>query len=467
MKPLAAYATAGSVRLVETNASVRQNGATHVVRLGDEIRIDSKLLEEYCFSASSDLAHDLMSVIGVVAYADRAIKRHHSEGWVRKIDVEIAVLDKTLWSSREVTEALEECLDYLTSDSWHFSFRSRKQRPQPLGQSPIRLSPGHPHVFLPYSHGLDSYAQLRLLQAREPESEFVCVFTDSRSSAKTWREFCRRTWRGDVRDIPIPFNITKQHHSEPSYRSRPFIFYLLAAYGALLAGSGRVVIPENGQGSWGGVLAPLGSEGPHRSCHPGFTHRLRRLLECLTGRSDVAFEHPALFQTKGQVLSQLAAIEADTKRWVDEHWSCSYDQRHANLDGARVHCGVCGNCLLRRVSALSSGIVDTTTYKFSDLTAERLEDAAIADDQPPREMKAFLDLAGNSCRSMQRLADLANDSQNTAIWTEAAALARDRSEDTKAIHGLLMTLLLQHATEWREFLAACGERSWIQEMARG
>lgn len=465
MKSLASYPIQGSIRVVEEGVAAH-DGNVHVICLGAQIRIDTKLLDAYCYSSPTDFTYDLMSVIGAVKYADRSIKRRHGDGWGRVLTIEVPVLNKNLWADKEVIFLLEDCLGYLTGDEWHFSFKRRKKSPQHVGQAHTPLAPAAPHVFVPYSHGLDSYAQVRLLQQREPDTEVVCVFTDSKPNSKSWRELCRSKPRGGIKAIQIPVVVDEPHHSEPTFRSRPFTYYLLSAYGALLNGTNRVLIPENGQGSLGGSLVALGDEAPHRSCHLGFTSRLSKLLEKLTGKC-VAFEHPAFFKTKGQVMSELAAIEPHSEVWLSEHWSCSHDQRHANHEGVRVHCGACGNCILRRASERIAGIAGITKYKFANITVDALEHAVLDGGDVPREIKSFRDLAGNSIRSMQRLAELADAPDSAEIWSEAASLAPHMKKDVKTIHGQLMGLLKEHQKEWNGFLAECGNHSWIVQMARG
>jgi hypothetical protein len=272
--------------------------------------------------------------------------------------------------------------------------------------------------------------------------------------------------RGGIKAIQVPVFVDEPHHAEPTFRSRPFTYYLLTAYGALLNGTYRVLIPENGQGSLGGSLVPLGDEVQHRSCHPGFTTRLSQLLEKLENKR-VSFEHPALFETKGQVMSALVAIEASSDTWLYEHWSCSHDQRHANHDGIRVHCGACGNCILRRASARTASINDVTKYKFSNLTAGSFENAVLEGGAVPLAIKSFRDLAGNSMRSMQRMAELADEPDCTEIWSEAASIAQHMGKNVQTIHGQLLDLLKEHQKEWNGFLAECGAHSWIVQMARG
>jgi len=465
MKTPTAFPVSATIRVVENSPSKPQNGE-YIAQLGRDISISTALLDEYCFSSPTDLTHDLMSLLGAVRFADRSVKRHHCDGWGRRLDIELPVLDTALWQGEEVASALQECLGYLTGDGWHFKFVQRKSRPRDDRQGHAISSSDVSRVFIPYSHGLDSYAQMRLLQQREPGCEVVCVFTDNKSNSKTWKQFCKDKPQGGVRAVKVPVDVSEPHHAEPTFRSRPFMYYILSAYGALRTGSSRVLIPENGQGSLGGSFVPLGNESKHRSCHPGFTTRVRDLLKKLTGQN-VSFEHPALFQTKGQVMEALAAIEPDVGTWLRDHRSCSHDQRHANHDGARVHCGACGNCILRRASAIVAGIADSTTYKFESLTAHALHLAVLGAGEAPREIKSFNDLAANSIRSMQRMADLAKEPSSPIFWSEAVGLSEYLALDVKQAHAELMGLVQQHEREWSRFLAECGDHSWIAQMARG
>lgn len=242
------------------------------------------------------------------------------------------------------------------------------------------------------------------------------------------------------------------------------MFYLLASLGAIESGGNKVMIPENGQGSIGGSLVTTGHEPKHRSCYPGFTIRLSKFLEALTGKR-VTFDHPALFDTKGALLRALSERGEDVSAILQRHPSCSCDARTASHEGKMFHCGVCGNCLLRRAAERSAHVEGATEYLFSDLTAYSLEEALRPGDGKVK-LKFFADLARNSARDMQRLADVVA-TRHRAAQTTAVDLARFTGGDISAITVKLEGLLEQHASEWSEFLAACGEDSWISKIARG
>ena len=222
------------------------------------------------------------------------------------------------------------------------------------------------------------------------------------------------------------------------------------------------MIPENGQGSLGGSLVPLGAEAPHRSCHPGFTSRLANLIRLLT-KTEVKFDHPALFLTKGQVLASLAKRDTDVARWLATHRSCSYDARHSSCEKKVMHCGVCGNCVLRRVSMQRTGVTDTTEYRARDLHATTFEKSFRAG--VPHAVNANRDLALNSIRSMQRLADLATNPRAVRVEAEIAALTRGLNEPIKNVREKMEAFLNQHRKEWEPFVESCGPKSWVADFA--
>ncbi|MDB5823894.1 MAG: hypothetical protein JWR21_2598 [Herminiimonas sp.] len=351
------YGNEGSVTVVASGGFAAKGFHFRVPTAG--LAMHAEILHEVCFTEANALSHDLSLLLGAIKCADRSIPRHHGKCWARKVSVTVPVYELQTWRRLDVVEPLVDCLDYLTGDDWRFEFVKRKGRPGMVVQLPLLISPDKNRIFIPFSHGLDSFAQATILASGTGAPDIVPVHMKSGRSEPTMKSI-RHATKAAVVPVPVVARGWEPKHAELTFRTRPFLYDSLAAYASVLAGGGgQVLIPENGQGSLGGSLVRLGAEAPHRSCHPGFTNRLAKFMSRLTSRP-VAFAHPALMLTKGQVLLRLVAVRPESGDWLKQHFSCSYDARHANHASKRVHCGVCGNCLLRRMSVFACGIRDPT-----------------------------------------------------------------------------------------------------------
>lgn len=76
----AAHPNAPSAFFRVTDRRARKSSKVQTVRLGDDIQVRPDRLSAYCFRQSDGLAHDLMTLIGAVKFADRKLMRHHSKG---------------------------------------------------------------------------------------------------------------------------------------------------------------------------------------------------------------------------------------------------------------------------------------------------------------------------------------------------------------------------------------------------
>jgi hypothetical protein len=422
--------------------------------------VDAENLERYLFRSDDARLSDLTTLMSEVRYADRAYCRELSKGWRRELTVDVRVTDPDFWKCKELQTALTDALSFLTGDSWAVRFSRRPAKRVPF-QRHLVEPPAQARVFMPYSNGLDSRAIATELRRRSSAVELVLVNLRAKDKPTTWDRLS--TGRGAFKVVQVATYSPDPADSEPTFRSRAFTYALLSGYAAGVSQPAQVWIPENGQGSLGGSLAPLGIEAPHRSCHPGFTKRLSKVVGLLTGH-EVHYEHPALFETKGQVLRRLWQSDSESTSWLADHRSCSYDARQTSREGKLWHCGVCGNCLLRRMSLLWAGIEDTTGYLAKSIRVPRFVDSF--GHLAPRSVKAQNDVAFNTVRSMQRLADLVDDMNGMRVQAEAAALARGLNESVSTVTDRLEDFLKQHRIEWQQFLDHCGPRSWVAQYAR-
>jgi hypothetical protein len=169
------------------------------------------------------------------------------------------------------------------------------------------------------------------------------------------------------------------------------------------------------------------------------------------------------------VVSAIRCADRQVQRLHSEGWARDlavevpvYEHNHK-----RIHCGLCGNCILRRSAAMAANIEDETTYLYKDLTSTTMESGLLPGAKRPRGHRAYADLASNGARSMQRLAELALNEDALAIWSEAANIAEAQSRSINEVKGDLTRFLQRHADQWNAFLNQCGSDSWIATMARG
>jgi hypothetical protein len=116
------------------------------------------------------------------------------------------------------------------------------------------------------------------------------------------------------------------------------------------------------------------------------------------------------------------------------------------------------------VSLVAAGIQDQTEYLFSDLQTHSFE-LAPKKEARVKAMAAMRDVAGNSMRDMQRLADLAAGNDDRRLQE----IALDVSEADGSLPGFALqnvrSLLETHKAEWNLFLDRCGPHSWARELA--
>ena len=264
------------------------------------------------------------------------------------------------WKEPVVVRGLTETLELLTGDVWIFHFTRTKRQPKVDPQAPLEFGGGSAAV-IPFSDGLDSFATALLASARAPNVTLIRVTT----GAKRYKP-CKQQYR-----VSIPFSLRDNHIRlrETSYRSRGFVFGVMAGLAANLLEADRVIVPESGQGSLGPWLNPVGNEAPDVRMHPFFTARNAGFLKNVFGQH-IEYQHPHLWKTKGETLRELKDIGLEQDWWTTR--SCPR-ARKVYMNGKRVQCGVCASCLLRRQSLLAAGLDEgQDKYFWTNLSAPNM-----------------------------------------------------------------------------------------------
>lgn len=454
-----ATAAVPSARIDIVERGTRSRSCDYACVIGRDLTISPDLLSRYCLRDLEPAVDDLVLLAGAVAFADRVVPRRPSVAWRRNLEVVIPVHTPDSWQRPELLHRLTSVLDHLTGDIWVVKFKSRKRGINVKPQARLPLGGEVPFV-MPYSDGLDSFVTAQLMSARHPNVPLILVTTGKRGTQSL---VGRNADLGRLLySVSVPFRLSPRsaRFREPSYRSRAFVFGVMAGIAAHLLHAGHVFVPENGQGSLGPWLMPVGNEAPDVRMHPSFTARLADLLKLILG-CHFSHDHPHLWKTKGESLNELKHLGLADRWWLTT--SCARDARHVALNNRRVQCGVCTSCLLRRQSLFAADLDEKQErYLWSDLSAPELGRATQAGSRATSnndERQAYC-----AVLELQQFADMLAD---TSISAASAELASVLNEPAPNVEAKVRRLIGAHRDEWNAYLSNLGPGSFIRKWLEG
>jgi 7-cyano-7-deazaguanine synthase in queuosine biosynthesis len=406
---------------------------------------------------------DLLNLAAGVAYADRASPRSQTR-WERAIRLRLAARAPDLWERPRVKRSLATVLGELTGDLWVLDFAPRAGGLSSVGSS-LHLDWCDHGAVVPYSGGLDSLATFHLLRAQESKPPLAVTLRGMSGILESILAggSILESWTG------VRLLLGAGKHAEATFRSRSFLFLALASVVARLRGVRRVVVPETGQGAVGAWLTQMGDE-PHAcGSHPYFTRRFQDFLCTLWSDEAPRIEHPNLWRTKAELLAamlEVAGDRAELENAVAASRSCSYRLHVKGLP--RIHCGICPNCLLRRVALVNGGFGSlhrAERYIWKDLHAQDL-DGSVARDLPRFTVtRRHLEIARSAWIIHRDAAALADSPSNTFVREHAELLAQEVQIPLDAAESRLHRLLAQHRAEWSRFLEQeTGRGSWLHAL---
>lgn len=428
-----------------------------------DLELNYSVLEKYCLRRLDEVDIDLLIVAGAVAFMDRTVRRRRSSGWQRQLRACVPVHDVERWSSVTVRRALIEALQTLTGDIWEFSFTTRPRDSRAL-QLTIQPDVGALDVVLPYSGGLDSFAELQRVLVDRPTVRPFLITTGHSNSVSSISKGSVQALHQRCYRVTLPIHPRAGKHAESTGRGRTFLFYCVAAIACKLAGAEAVTVPESGQGALGPSIIPYGNEHPHCSTHPKFTVRLHRFLRTIWGCNAPTFQHPHLWKTKGEVLRYLheRGHLGDFRRTK----SCARNLRDKAVSGLPQHCGICTGCILRRLAIAVSleDWSDQEPYLWSDLRASTLAKSVLAKYHIQTKENDW-NIAIHGVLAHQHLADIATEGPNPSSVDQTAfeideAIGGGFTETRTSIRGLLA----RHSAEWKQFVGKLPSSSWLTEL---
>jgi hypothetical protein len=421
-----------------------------IAEVGRHIHFNAAALDTFDVKGFEARHYDMLVLCAAIEFADRRWKR--PLGWRRTLDVAVPVIDLAIWRKPDVLKTLHSVLNHLTGDAWRLTFVQAKNL-SPIGSRQMPLDFGEAKTFaVAYSDGLDSRAVSALSGS---EAEALCIRVAGNR---------QRRKNGDSYFTQIPFKVKGYRGNESSFRSRGFQFAAATAIAAQLSDVTRIIVPESGQGALGPVLLPLHNIYADYRNHPTFFRKMERFTKAVLGYR-VQFEQPRLWSTKGQTLRAFLGIVGKSEQHLTSTHSCWQTRRVVNV-GGRKQCGLCAACLLRRLSLHAAGVSEASgTYVVSDLAASNASEALSGIPQKA-DRDIMIEYGSVGARHLQHLAEMAGQTDD-ALRVHASQIAAATEGTYEETLTKLRTMLATHAAEWRAFLSAQGDQSFLKTWMDG
>lgn len=309
---------------------------------------------------------DALSVALAVTAADTFVLRSQSESeWSRVLELVVPLADPIPW--QRSAARLEAALGFLSGDTWNFNFVAGGRPPPTQFEVNTRKSNVNltkvDEVCL-FSGGLDSGAAALLKLSR---GERPLLVSHGYTGDAAYQDRVSELLPQPHQRFSLHAYPERSGAHDISMRARSFSFL---AFGALAADtlstirSGKMVdlvVPENGLIALNAPLTPrrMGSLST-RTTHPHYLAEIQEVFGELG--LQVAISNPYELQTKGEMLTEAAAVASDIEDFAAKTVSCGKWKRTG------VQCGRCVPCLIRRAALYAANIEDLTPYTSDDLT---------------------------------------------------------------------------------------------------
>lgn len=439
------------------------------VHWGD-VKLDVSHLQKQLSSFLSVDEEDFLLLAVAIAHVDRRVSRGTSETWRRNLFLRVPVCSPEKWSNAKVLSALKTCLELLTRDAWDFEFYQRRHNSLlgQTGQCGIPMIKAD--AAMPYSDGLDSMATWAICPTRPLAVTIGYTGQIKQNVVKNNRPILN-AW------IDVNICVNGGHHPEATYRTRSFMFFSICAILANKFGINEVIIPETGQGAIGAAMIQWGHDYSYYGAHPLFTFHLHRLLSLLF-KNIPKFAHPNIWLTKGDVLQKCSdrfGKPEDFVKAVHDTYSCSRRDiaRRCGKSVNGYHCGICPNCVLRRLALFSAGlkyIHERESYIWRDLSKSKLEEAQNLHSENNivrfRPTERDRNVARTSFIIHRDFASLQSSRfADRQLRIQASQLAQGLGLDQEHCLESLRSLVDRHSRQWTAFVDECiGRNSFLIDL---
>ncbi len=346
----------------------------------------SDLTDRMCERLPS-VVHDLVELAALVYAADQSCRRVRGktidwgETWHRAFRFEVQVRDAEFWDRDDVKQALIEGLSFLSGDDYEFEFRRHPNPPSFPEYLQYNKSAGAPdpvEKVILFSGGLDSLTGAvedilvhgrRIAMVSHKPVDHLAV-----KQRTLFADIVRRAASPELRPLhyPVTANKAGELDIDHTQRTRSFLYAALAATVARYFGLDKIHFYENGIVS---VNLPLCQQEvgtrATRTTHPQSLDWFSRIFGLVIG-SQFSVVNEFFWDTKQDVLERLKRSgHAELAR---DSLSCTHTRGFTNES---PHCGVCSQCVSRRVAALGAGYGEddpSRGYRADVLLAPRPKD---------------------------------------------------------------------------------------------
>jgi hypothetical protein len=340
-----------------------------------KVRIVVENIDEKLRRHISDRQYDLIEIASFIYAADSRILRTDKkwdgedtdDGWERDFHFVIPVFDFEFWNSEKVKESLKKLLVFLVNGKFFFEFSRKKQSSRRyqyfIGGDDIFPLPKIEKVTL-FSGGLDSIAgAIKNISSRIPIALVShCSVTTIGSRQKKLIDELRNIYSGTFIHIPVWINKRSRFSKEYTQRSRSFLYSTLAVVVAELLGTQKINFYENGIVS---LNLPVTDEvlrsRATRTTHPKTLMLFQEFFRLYSEKAFI-FENPYIYITKKEVVEII--LNSEAKELVHLTSSCT---RTTMRSSVHKHCGVCSQCIDRRIAILSHNTIDTSLDYETDV----------------------------------------------------------------------------------------------------
>ena len=308
---------------------------------------------------------DLLEIATYVYCADQATTRgagntkNYGAKWRRRFKFHIPVRVPDVWSSSPVLAALQGTLGFLSDDEYEFTFEELTDPPavaQYLDFGPRGATVSRPDEVILFSGRLDSLGGAVREAAVGKKAVALVSHRSSPKIARRQKDLLKDLGTHcstRLFHVPVWIHKDKALGREFTQRTRSFLYAALAAVVARIFDLWGIRFYENGVVSVNLPTVPQVVGGrATRTTHPQVLNGFAEIFTALF-QKPFTVENPFLWMTKAQVVRSIrgAGCGALIKHTV----SCTHVWAMTTLN---THCGVCSQCIDRRIATLSAGCPD-------------------------------------------------------------------------------------------------------------